>query len=112
LNIEGNFPLIITLIGGLGILFSVAWLLVNYNGNMWMKLIKSIIMDIEDGIFDEEHYALYHRIMKKYEEKLRNKFDVVNISIGISWLFLLLWLIMLTLALFFSMNHSITTYPV
>lgn len=111
LNIQNNLWIIV-FICLLGIIFSVAWILVNYNGRMWLNLMRDVIIHLEEEIFSDINDALYFRMNEKYHEKIRNKCDVVNISISISWFFLLVWVLFLILGLFYYFNHMITTYPV
>jgi len=113
LNIQSYLSAIIPSIGFSGIIFSSVWLLVNYNGIMWMSLTKNIIMDVEDRIFDDLHYALYHRINEKYESSIKYKLlDVVKISLFVSWLFFFGWIVLFCYALLVNYSYLIPTYPV
>ena len=74
----------------LGIVSSVFWVLVSYNGNHWQNVINKTILDVENNIFiDPEQKGIGHRI-----EANNKGLDVTRISIIISWLYVVIFVIL------------------
>jgi hypothetical protein len=81
----------------LGILFSIAWFLINRNGRKWMLFMNDVLGKVEGTIFEKEDCALYKQINKEYppQTKLYEfKGDTMDISCYISILFIIIWIIL------------------
>ena len=61
-NIPNHLLGMIILLSIIGIIFSVAWFLVNRDGRKWMLLMSRVIEKVEDSLFEETDCALYKKI--------------------------------------------------
>ena len=92
----------------LGIIFSVAWFLVNKDGRKWMLLMNDIIAKVEDFIFEKNSCSLYKKIKETYS-KDKPKMDVEDINLYVAGVFFFIWLLLLilsTIALFVSVPEK------
>jgi len=92
-NIPNHLLGMIILLSIIGIIFSVAWFLVNKDGRKWMLLMNKVIEKVEDSLFEETDCALYKKINATYLESKR-KIDIVDINLYLVVVFFFIWLLL------------------
>lgn len=94
-----------SILGVIGLIFSLAWHSVNVNGNKWQNFFNERIKELEQVLFDNLKYALHHRIDEKGEKKESFfDIDVVHVNTRLSSIFMVIWLFIIILPLILSLK--------
>jgi hypothetical protein len=91
-QISLELKFLIILLSIIGILFAFFWATINLNGKDWMILMNSILANLENEIFLNSENGLFSKI-----RKTAKWYDVVNVNIALSTVFLLFWVAILLL---------------
>ena len=98
-NVPGHILSVISLLSLIGIIFSIAWLLVNRDGRKWMFLMNDVIEKVESHLFDDVNCALYMKIVEKSKQKTYfMDIDVTAINLILSRIFVIIWLLLIVLS--------------
>ena len=75
----------------IGILFTIAWLLVSNDDKKWQLLMNDVIEKIENNLFSNSALdcALYKQINMKYSDK--KKIDIIDVNRYIVIIFFFIW---------------------
>jgi len=91
--------IILIILGVLGGVFSVLWLLVNLDGRRWQVVMNEVIRDVEKALFINTNIALYNKIEEKRKKNPWWKPDVVSINLFVPMIFIVVFIAIVLLAL-------------
>ena len=92
INLSLSVTFIFLVLGVIGVLFSVAWMLVTRNDRTIQLLINDVIGNMEKEVFKNQNLAIYIRINDFYSPSKKIGFDIIDINSYVALIFLVAWI--------------------